>query len=201
MWSEKASYLNLPILYAQMTFDNDKKTFLLKQDKSKKGDIDEKVKPLLAIINSHPDYYTTSSCSGRVYLWQGSGKKNETEWLKVSHDLIDDDFLKIKDDKGLVWLRLEPLIMHICCKDRESANRLLELARRIYKKSAFLSISSKIILEIRGSEFLEMPFYNDGKLLFNGDLPFLKELINDKMNKIHQGREKLEKILKGLKQL
>ena len=184
-----------------MTFDNDKKTFLQKQDKSKKGDIDENVKPLLAIINNHPDYYTTSSCSGRVYFWQGSGKKNEMEWLRVSHDVIDEDFLKIKDVKGLIWLRVEPLIMHICCKDRESANTLLELARQIYKKSAFLSISSKIILEIRGSEFLEMPLYNDGKLLFNGDLLFLKELINDKMNKIHHGRERMEKILKGLRQL
>lgn len=99
-----------------MTFDNDKKTFLSKIDKSKKGEIDEKIREIIDIINHHPHYYTTSSCSGRVYLWQGSGKKNETEWLKVNHGDIDDNFLKIESQKGLIWLRVEPLILHICCK-------------------------------------------------------------------------------------
>ena len=74
-----------------MTFENDKKTFLMKVDKSKKGEIDDRVISLMKTINALPDFYTTSSCSGRVYLWQGTGKKNETEWIKVSHDLIDDD--------------------------------------------------------------------------------------------------------------
>ncbi|KAJ1967883.1 hypothetical protein H4R34_006341, partial [Dimargaris verticillata] len=35
-------------------------------DKSPKGGVDVPVQPLLQLLNSHPDYVTTSSCSGRV---------------------------------------------------------------------------------------------------------------------------------------
>ena len=174
-------------------FLNDKKTFLAKLDKSKKGDIDERILPLIKIINSKPNYYTTSSCSGRVYFWRGSGKKNENEWINVHHELIDASFFELEDKSGLIWLRLEPMILHIACKDLDSANLLLEKIRILYKKSCILSASHKIIIEIRGSEMIEMPFYENGKLLFNGERDWLIGLINEKMSKIWKGIEKLEK--------
>ncbi|MBI4979930.1 hypothetical protein HZC30_00055 [Candidatus Woesearchaeota archaeon] len=176
-------------------FPNNKKTFLAKLDKSKKGDIDGKILPLLKIINSKPNYYTTSSCSGRVYLWSGSGKKNETEWLKVSHDLVEEDFFELKAVSGLVWLRLEDMILHICCKDLDSANKLLELSRRIYKKSCILSASNKIIVEIRGSEFIEMPLFLDGKLLFNGEMEWLVNLVNSRLKAIWKRTNKLAQFM------
>ena len=168
----------------KMNFANNKKTFLAKLDKSKKGSVDEKIIYLLETINQLPDYYSTSSCSGRVYLWKGTGKKSETEWLKVSHDLIDQDFFETDDKNGVVWLRLEGTILHIACKDLEAAAALLEKARKFYKKSCILSVSSKKIVEIRGSEFMEMPLYKDGTLLFSGDLLWLKETINQKLEKM-----------------
>ncbi len=179
-----------------MTFDNEKKTYLTKIDQSRKGEIDQKILPLLEKINAFLDYYTTSSCSGRVYLWRGSGKKNETEWLKVSHDLIAENFFDKKFlDKdfsdNIIWLRLEGMILHAACRDILAANKLLDLAHQIYKKSCILSASNKIIVEIRGSEFLEMPFYQEGKLLFSGEMWWLVELINQKMKKIWSGTEKL----------
>ncbi len=166
-----------------MPFANDKKTFLSKLDKSKKGSVDEKAIPLITLINSKENYYTTSSCSGRVYFWQGSGKKNETEWLKVSHDLITEDFLEPPLVKGLVFLRLEAFIIHVCCKDLASAQDLLLCARRFYKKSCLLSISNKIIVEIWGSDLLEMPYSEDEKLLFCGSRIWLLEYINKKLEK------------------
>ena len=178
-----------------MNFPNDKKTFLAKLDKSKKGSVDEKAIPLLETINALPDYYSTSSCSGRVYLWKGTGKKSETQWLKVSHDLIEDDFFNCDEEKELVWLRLEGAIWHIACKDLETANVLLEKARRFYKKSCILTASSKIIVEVRGSEYMEMPLYKEGKLLFSGDLLWLKGMINQKLEKVWKDTEKLRKIL------
>jgi len=176
-----------------MNFANDKKTYLAKTDKSKKGDIDTKVVPLLETINVSSDYYSTSSCSGRVYLWKGTGKKSETQWLKVSHDLIGDDFFNCEEEKEVVWLRLEGAILHIACKDLETANALLEKARRFYKKSCILTASSKIIVEVRGSEFMEMPLYKEGKLLFSGDFSWLKEVINRKLEKVWKDTEKFRK--------
>ncbi len=181
-----------------MTFDNEKKTFLAKLDKSKKGSIDEKIISLITVFNKTSNYYSTSSCSGRVYLWRGSGKKNETEWLRVSHDLIDADFLHI-NESGTVWLRLEGMIMHIACRNLDAANCLLEDVRHLYKKSCILSASNKIIVEIRGSEFIEMPLYQDGKLLFSGDVNWLVELINQKMEKMWEGIALIEKLLLHIK--
>lgn len=185
---------NKQAFFSSSYFMNQKKTYLAKSDKSKKGDIDEKVISLLETINALPNYYTTSSCSGRVYLWKGTGKKSETQWLKVSHDLIDDGFFDCDEEKDLVWLRLEGMILHIACKDLEAAHALLEKARKFYKKSCILSASAKIIAEVRGSEFMEMPMYKDGKLLFSGDFGWLKEIINQKLEKMWMDMEKFRKV-------
>ncbi len=175
-----------------MTFLNQKKTYLAKADKSKKGDIDEKVIPLLKKINQRLDYYTTSSCSGRVYLWKGTGKKSETQWLKVSHDLIDENFFEGDETKDVIWLRLEGMILHVACRDLDAANILLEKARKFYKKSGILSASNKIIVEVRGSEFIEMPLYKEGQLLFSGDLKWLQDLVNTKLKKIGSTADKFK---------
>ncbi|KAI8068811.1 methyltransferase TYW3-domain-containing protein [Thamnidium elegans] len=75
-----------------------------RRDKSPKGFIDEPILDLMHVINSHPDYYTTSSCSGRVAVYcEGLEKDIENpnsdpnniektskggKWLYVSHDPI-----------------------------------------------------------------------------------------------------------------
>lgn len=171
-----------------MTFPNRKKTYLAKLDKSKKGELDKRVIPLLNLINFQKDYFTTSSCSGRVVLWQGSGKKNETRWLKVSHDLIEEDFFHdLSKEKDLVWLRLEPFIMHVCCQNLESASRLLFNAKKFFKKSSLLSFRNKIIVEIKGSEFLEFPLLKDRQFLLKKEnLPFLTRLVNKKLHQVHR---------------
>ncbi len=177
-----------------MAFDNEKKTYLSKSDKSKKGDLDTKIIPLLDKFNSLPDYYTTSSCSGRVYLWKGTGKKSETQWLRVSHDLIDENFFHC-NEKEVVWLRLEGMILHVACRDIDAAIRLLDQAWILYKKSCILSAKNKIMVEIRGSEWMEMPLYKDGEILFSGDLNWLKETINVKLEKMWKDMERFRKSL------
>jgi len=176
-----------------MTFENDKKNFLTKQDKSKKGSIDTRVKPLLNIINSSLQYYTTSSCSGRVYFWQGTGKKNEMKWVTVSHELITSAFFNLPPIPGTVWLRFEPFILHVCCHDISSAHTFLNLARTIFKKSALVAMGKKYLVEVRGSEFLEMPFLQEGKLVFSGDLSWLKNWINSQLEQNWEKMKKFEK--------
>jgi len=182
-------------LNLNMTFKNNKKTFLAKLDRSKKGSIDEKVKSLLELINKKDNYYTTSSCSGRTYFWKGE-KKNKTEWFNITHGLVDDNFFKLNDTSGLIWLRYEPFILHVCCKDLDTANLLVEEARKLFKKSSILTVSKKIIVEVSGSDKIEMPYYLDGNKLFSGDENWLKNLINKKMSNNWQ---KIEKLIKKIK--
>ncbi|RKP35461.1 tRNA wybutosine-synthesizing protein [Dimargaris cristalligena] len=77
-------------------------------DKSPKGDVDTPIIPLLKLLNRHPDYVTTSSCSGRVAVYadgpllkpteptpaapqvatnsmETMGPRKEGQWLMVSH--------------------------------------------------------------------------------------------------------------------
>ena len=83
------------------------------------------------------------------------------------------------------------MILHIACRNLDAANLLLEKVRQLYKKSGILSASNKIIVEIRGSEFMEMPLYNGEKLLFVGEGDWLVGLINQKLEKMWNGIEKL----------
>jgi len=115
----------------------------------------------------------------------------------MSHDRIDESFLTLpKLYSSLVWLRFEPFIMHICCKDLESANSLLQEVHKLYKKSSILSISNKIILEIRSSESIEMPLYENNNSLFPTEkYPFLINLINTKMTAMWEKMEKLRTMI------
>ncbi|MEK6950235.1 MAG: hypothetical protein AABX13_00740, partial [Nanoarchaeota archaeon] len=62
-------------------------------------------------------------------------------------------------------------------------------------KSGILSISNKIMVEIRGSELIEMPMYREGRLLYQKELSWLVTMINQRLQQMALGREKLVKVL------
>ncbi len=57
------------------SFVQQKKSTLSKLDKSSKGDWDKKIVNLCEKINSLENFYTTSSCSGRIVLIVDNIKK------------------------------------------------------------------------------------------------------------------------------
>ena len=38
-------------------------------DFSRAGHVDERARPVVALVNRHPDFFTTSSCAGRVSVF------------------------------------------------------------------------------------------------------------------------------------
>ncbi len=182
-----------------MTFANEKKNYLAKVDRSKKGSIDEKIMSLVSVVNKSDRYYTTSSCSGRAILLR-PGKKNETDWIRVSHHFVESEFLgRIgcvgdADLDGNIWLKVEPFIMHVACEDLSAAKRLLAVSKKMYKKSCILTVAKKFIIEIRGSENIVMPFSSGGKKLFT-DNEFLVNIVNQKLSSIFDGIKKFEKLI------
>lgn len=52
----------------EKTFSQWKKQCVNKLDLSKKGSVDEDIEHVVALINSCDEFFTTSSCSGRVIL-------------------------------------------------------------------------------------------------------------------------------------
>ena len=73
---------------SQNNFQKRKQDVLSKLDKSSKQSWDEKILKLCEKINSLENYYTTSSCAGRVVIMIDKLKKESGLFLKVYHDLI-----------------------------------------------------------------------------------------------------------------
>ncbi|MBW2968008.1 hypothetical protein KY362_05985 [Candidatus Woesearchaeota archaeon] len=188
-----------------MTFDSDKETFLAKEDKSLKGSIDGHIKALCDLINSINSYYTTSSCSGRTVLLStpDSGKKNEAEWIFVSHDEVGEYTLSSELTElppGEVWFRFEPLILHVVCRTIEDAGRLISAVQSAgIKRSGIISVGKKIVAEIIGTERIDTLVAKDKTLLVSID--YLSTLIasaNSKMNRNWENIRKIEAAVRAL---
>jgi len=89
-------------------FEKRKKDVLGKMDKSSKGGFDEKIVKLCEKINRFDNYYTTSSCAGRVVIIVDKEKKEENLFLKVYHDLISFEELKKDLNKIISFLPTHP---------------------------------------------------------------------------------------------
>jgi len=86
-------------------FENSKNQCLGKRDKSSAGRIDPRAVEICAVINELEQYYTTSSCAGRCFLYRGQGVKATDNFtrFRVSHDKIHDagryfDFTTLESD-------------------------------------------------------------------------------------------------------
>ena len=109
-------------------------------DLSPKGQPDDEILELLALLNSHADFVSTSSCSGRAVVFLDADKTALDEedargrWLMSRHTPLNDDIeglapeqlhsilfgdMKVADDatpgedpRRLVTLKFEPLVLN-----------------------------------------------------------------------------------------
>lgn len=185
-----------------MNFQNDKKVCLSKIDKSKKGSIDSQILELVDCVNQNPHHYTTSSCSGRIVLqiFAESRRKDESEWLFVSHDLVDiDDFLNVikviknKKISDEVWFRMEAMILHVACDSIENAQKLVDFARNNgFKRTGIQSTNKKILVEIVGSERVDTLVFCKGQLVV--DESYIRVLIEKSKIKLQQNWGKINRL-------
>lgn len=275
------------------SFSKEKSDFLKKKDKSKKGCVDEDIKEIINLINSKKDYYTTSSCSGRIVLLEKlSSKKNESNWLFVKHDKIKFNeiqgsltnyYKNIKNRKNSVfgnfkiknfevirelplkagmkeetcfdrtpeyknklaspsdiienqrfsgmlgiydsdmaekrgralyfaegglnnpikhkikypiWLKQEPLILHVRCRDLKSAKKLLDASRKIFKRAGIISLSEKkVVVEIIGTERIDSIIADKD---FAADGNYLKNIIKYANRNFEENNKKSKRFLRLL---
>ncbi|MBI4452689.1 hypothetical protein HY637_04620 [Candidatus Woesearchaeota archaeon] len=192
-------------------FSKEKSDFLGKKDKSRKGSIDKGIIKIVNEINSKSGYYTTSSCVGRIVLLEmKSKKKNECGWIFAKHDEItfkeinnalkkhsiknnfnNEKFNKNKSNNYEIWLKQQPLILHVACRNLEAAKRLLELSRRIFRRAGIIGITDrKVTVEIIGSEHLETIVKDKD---FVADEDYLKNLVKYANMNFMENRRKIER--------
>lgn len=186
-----------------MNFDKEKKDCLSKIDKSKKGSVDKEIKQLVDLINSLKDYYTTSSCSGRILLIKKpkSGKKCDVEFFFSKHDKVNFNEIKNKlknIPKDDLWFRQESMILHVACRTIENAQKILDLSNNAgFKHSGIITTRKKIVVEIIGPEQFDTIIAINGKIFVNDN--YLRLLVNEANKKLEINSKKIKKFYKLVK--
>jgi tRNA wybutosine-synthesizing protein 3 len=184
-----------------MQFDFDKEQILGKKDKSSIQGVDSGIRKLVNIINSNDDYYTTSSCAGRIQLIVQAKRKCDSEWLLKSHKKVAFKDIKtaLKQYKeGELWFRQEAMILHVCCRTIEAANSILNIAREHgFKRSGIIAMNRRIIVEILSQEKVDTIIGINGKIVVNDK--YLKLLIKIANSKLELNIKKIKNLEKEKK--
>lgn len=190
------------------SFDNDRKKTLSelgKTDRSKKGSIDSEIHPLVDTINQHPDFYTTSSCAGRILCIKVPfpTKKQSAEWLYLTHNIdaaVAEPIIEaINDPASLdqtVWFKQESLIVHVCCRTIDAANQLLRIAyANGLKRSGIISISNtnRIIVALLSTENIETQLVSEHTR--HVDDSYVQTLVTFAKTKLQHARDKFDRFL------
>ena len=185
-------------------FDNSKKLARNKKDKSNIQKIDEKIASLCLLLNNHNDYFTTSSCSGRIVIVENEEKKQPDLFLFRTHELISfEECKKVLEkitikSKKLIMFKQEPPLIVVACRNKESQWKLFSLARNNgWKKSGILSIDKKLLIELFSTEQLSFPIIDNGKILVSDD--FLKVIVEKANKNLERGWKKIEKLMNTVK--
>jgi tRNA wybutosine-synthesizing protein 3 len=193
---------------AKVSFERRKADCLSKDDKSSIGEWDEPIKKLCERINKKKEYYTLSSCSGRHVLIKNIDKKQPDMFVLREHGKISfeqlknalDNYIKNKGKEGLLF-KQEGVILHVCCKTLEDAEKMLNLARECgWKNSGVMSLGqdkgNRIVLELRSTENLALPIVERGRVLVDDD--FLRVLVRESNTRLEKTWEKIGKLEKKL---
>jgi tRNA wybutosine-synthesizing protein 3 len=185
-----------------ITFERRKEDCLKKDDKSSIGFWDKPIVKLCEKINKQDNYYTLSSCSGRIVLIKNLAKKQAGMFIFRSHDKVKFDELKKVfgeyDGKDDLIFKQEQPILHVACKTLVDAEKMLKNAQAAgFKHSGIMSIAdSRIVVEIIGSEQLALPIFASGKLLIDDD--FLKMLVKESNERLMIGWSKIDRLGKNI---
>jgi tRNA wybutosine-synthesizing protein 3 len=188
----------------QDIFAKRKKDVLSKKDKSSKGEWDKKISRLCNKINSSENYYTTSSCSGRIVLMIDSDKKESGLFLKRYHDIIslkqlkkDLNELASKKKKEKIKFKQEPCALNVACRTIEDAKILCNKARIAgWKRIGIMLSDKRVMVSLNSTERLELPVLLKGKILV--DDFFLQIIVDESNKKLKKSWEKIKKLENNL---
>ena len=174
---------------------------------------DEEIVPIISEINSSEDFFTTSSCSGRIVLicLPEIGAKREAKFVGKWHRPVTKEevleAIKLKSstgvpEKGEVWLLSQSPILHVACRDLEKAKALLRIAIESgFKYSGIKAISKdgKVVVEIVSTERMDVPLGKDGVMFCSeGYMDFILSKANFMLER---GKGKLKRFYSGLEEV
>jgi tRNA wybutosine-synthesizing protein 3 len=154
-------------------FEARKKAFIERLEREALQErVDGDILPLLRLLNTHLDIYTTSSCSGRIMVAEavrpsyskGRGFRPVAKWHHpVPAELVAETVAEVDN----AWLMVRGAILHLTAADAKTAYRLVEIGRETgHKHSGIIAINQGgIFVEILGEERLDIPLKRGGVLI------------------------------------
>ena len=172
---------------------------------------DEEVEEVLQRINVLEDFFTTSSCSGRIALISlpEIGAKREARFIgkwhrPVKKEEVLEAISSAKSSRnGDVWFIAQSPIVHVACRTLEKATALLRIAIESgFKYSGIKAIAKhngRVIVEIMSTERMDVPLASDDRMLCSeAHLDFILAKANIMLNR---GKEKLKRFSMRLNEL
>jgi len=170
------------------------------------NEVDKKAVPIIEKLNGIDEFFTTSSCSGRIVIIElpSIGNKIDARFLGKW-----DDKIKIQDIKnalknaenGEIWMLAQPPIFHVSAADIDAASKLIKVARQSgFKNSVIKSIGKRVMVEIRSTEEVDTPLGMDGKSLCNEEyLSLLVSIANEIMDRIEKKLDMFKRKIEELR--
>jgi tRNA wybutosine-synthesizing protein 3 len=166
---------------------------------TKAGEVDEPVVGLLGTINALPDCFTSSSCWGRIMLIDFAGQKGVSKFIARWHRTVSpEEVMKaLETARGeQVWLRAEPFILHISCRDMKAAEKIIKIKNKAgIKRGGIFYIGNRVQIELEGTQRAEALVKEGERLLV--DETYIRKLVgicNDRIRKNERDWMKLEKL-------
>ena len=199
---EKDTYKQM--LAEKSRFDMTKKHHKETYEEAKAiGRMDEDFIPLCDYVIKTKNYFTSSSCAGRIALI-GLGEeetKQESAFYRKWHRTVKESEVleAVHDFTGAVlWFKQEPLILHLGTNNIENAKKILTLCEKVGIKRAGIKVAKdgKFIAEILGTQNINAPI-KEGKMNVTDD--YLKYLVKKGNEKFKKNQELIEKLFKEAK--
>ncbi len=185
----------------------DRESAIKKYEKAKNnGEVDKDIISLLDKINSLSEYYTTSSCSGRIAIMEipDIGDKKGSSFLGKWHSEIDYEDVKKaikKYNNGFLYFFVQSSIYHVVAQNPDAADRLIQIAKNCgFKYSSIRVIKDQgILVEILGTEHMQIPMGLDGKVkICEEDILFFTDIANIILKRIKSKNRCLEEKISSL---
>jgi tRNA wybutosine-synthesizing protein 3 len=191
------------------------------RDASPKGSIDELCLPIMETINAHKDMVTTSSCSGRVSVFLEGYKVKEGHvkvgakgdggrWLFVTHDKNQlegwyrDPMFHYQntpannlDEKiRYVLFKFEPLILHVKCRDFETASTLYTTAMNCGFRESGINVHNIVAIKISMKLDIPIGYYNEKEDRINlfVDQNYLEIVTKGSLSRFNENERKLTQL-------
>ncbi|WP_297506470.1 hypothetical protein [Thermococcus sp.] len=161
--------------------------------------VDHDIIPLLEKINALDNYFTTSSCSGRISVMEMPhfGDKLNSLWLGKWHrEVTVEEVLEAigRHNSGQLWFLVRGPILHVAARTMEDAVKLLNLAIGIgFKYSNIKSVShKKLLVEIRSTERMDVPLGENGELWV--DEEYIEKIVDLANAQLRRFKGKLKRL-------